>query len=319
MSRFFLHEYDVLLQRLQPALDVCGSIPRPCLRAAQSADDLSAAQSDIRTAISAIKDVAAVLERVHGNDDRLIPHRLFEIYPASDSKAWECCNVRTVSQWAFDQLVVEMETRDEHAAHKLYKQIQGTVDAAEFRGRLWERQVHKFFRSISARKQFHIHSLPDRDDSLIIEFSSAVSHQTFGPIQMFTGLLNSSVKDHKSSYLKPLNKNFATFDSFLYQPGLNDSQGVQPLLGIQITDAGIYDIGLRGLQTLQTACKPQIPDLNTLRPSAERKWIILFIVPAPMGASFQSQNIKPPSEHWKSKTVQYILELPVEEVWNLSR
>src|SRR5262249_49103982 len=157
-NRFFLHQNDVLLQRLQLAFDVCGPIPRPCLEAAQSAALLRAAEQKIRAAILSVKDVAAALERVHGNDDQLIPHRLFEIYPASDSRYWECYMVRTVSQWAFDELAAEMESRNQRATYNLYRQIQGTTDAAEFRGRLWERQVHKFFRSISAPTQFHIYS-----------------------------------------------------------------------------------------------------------------------------------------------------------------
>jgi hypothetical protein len=82
---------------------------------------------------------------VHGNDHFLIPHCLFEIYPASTTnRSWESCMVRTVSQWAFNRLLSEMESQDEQAAYNLYRRIQGITDAAEFRGRLWERLVHRY-------------------------------------------------------------------------------------------------------------------------------------------------------------------------------
>ena len=316
-SSFFLHEYDIVLRRLQPALDTCGSIPRPCLKAAQSDQSLHNAESEIKAAILGIKDVAEALDRVHGKDDTIIPHRVFEIYPASDSRYWEVCKIRTVSQWAFDQLATEMESRDEHAITRLYKQIQGTTDAAAFRGRLWERQVHKFFRSIRTPRQFQIRSLIDRSRSLTIEFSPNTLHETFARTQYLAGLLTSAIEKGSSSYLKPNPKNFATFDAFLYQHGFDSSYGeFQPLLGVQITDGTDHSIALTGLKTAQTACKRNIPHLNGLRPSASKKWIVLFVVPAFLGASFKLQRIEPPSGAWESKTVQYILELPEHEVFN---
>jgi hypothetical protein len=110
-----------------------------------------------------------------------------------------------------------------------------------------------------------------------------------------------------------MNRNFATLGSFLYLPGFNHP-GVQPLLGLQMTDANHHDISLKGLQGAQTACKTTIPELNALRPSAQQQWIIIFVVPAFIGACFGVQKIKDDCKHWESKTAQYILELP-EEVW----
>jgi hypothetical protein len=270
-------------------------------------------------AIRDVGDVAAALDQVHGHGT-LIPHRLFEIYPAPASRSWESCLVRPVSEWAFDQLLTEMESQDERAAFKLYQQIQGTTDAAAFCGKIWERQVHKFFRSIQKPTPFRIFSLVDRDHYLDIEFSSDTSHHAFGPNQEFGGLLASSVKDQKSCYLKPLNQNFATFDSFLYQHGFNHGHNdFQPLLGFQITDASDHPISLSGLTTTQTACRLAIPELKALRPSAQHKWIVVFVVPASMEAAFRVQNIKPESKHWESKIAQYVMGLERKQVWPEAR
>jgi hypothetical protein len=221
--------------------------------------------------------------------------------------------VRTVSQWVFDTLLADMESRDEQATQNLYRRIQGTSNAAEFRERLWERLVHKHLRSISKPTKFHIYSLADRNQSFIIEFSSDVLHENFGTPQVFGGVLASSVKNNRSCYLKPLNRNFATFDSFLYQPGF-DHPGFQPLLGLQMTDALHHDINLKDLQRIRTACQTSIPQLKALRPSAQKKWIIIFVVPETIGATFLAQKIKDESKHWESKTAQYILQVP-ETVW----
>jgi hypothetical protein len=48
------------------------------------------------------------------------------------------------------------------------------------------------------------------------------------------------------------------------------------------------------------------------------KWIILFVVPAPMGASFSTQKFKEMDRDpdWDSKTAQFVLELDPDLVWN---
>jgi hypothetical protein len=115
MSRFFLHDDDIIPQRLQEALDLCGPIPRTCLEAAQSDAQLDIARKQIQYAIQEVTDVATTLMRVYGSDDQLLPHLLFKIYPASDSRAWECCMVAAVSDRVFNMLASEVEIRARRA------------------------------------------------------------------------------------------------------------------------------------------------------------------------------------------------------------
>jgi len=143
----------------------------------------------------------------------------------------------------------------------------------------------------------------------VIEFSPDVSHETFGSHQDFGEQLASSVKNNKSCYLKPTEWNLTTFHSFLYQPGFNHP-GFQPL-GLQMTDVQHHDISLKSPQTLV------IPELNALRPTAKRKWIIIFVVPASVGASFEVQKFEDGAKHWEPKMAQYILQLQEEEVWKV--
>jgi hypothetical protein len=212
----------------------------------------------------------------------------------------------------------ELERRDGAAAYTFYKQVQGTSDAAPFRGKLWERQVHKFFRSLKSPTRFTIHSLDDRTNSTPIEFSLATLHKEFGPIQNFEGQLSSSIRDGRSCYLKPIAPNFPSIDAVLYEHGV-DRPGLQPLLGLQMTDSPDHGISVKGLKSLQKSLKPKVPTLKALRPSKEKKWIFLFVVPKPMDASFVKQHFKDPvgESHWASKTDQYILGLDPDLIWNL--
>jgi hypothetical protein len=120
---------------------------------------------------------------------------------------------------------------------------------------MFETKVHVFFRSITMPRSFIAFSLDDRSTTFDIEFSSSTTHYTFGAKQYFTGELASSVNDHKSCYLKPLSRYFATFDSFLYQPE-NLLSGCQSLIGFQVTTAYEHRISVVGLKELQACLNP---------------------------------------------------------------
>ncbi|KIM91763.1 hypothetical protein PILCRDRAFT_811037 [Piloderma croceum F 1598] len=62
---------------------------------------------------------------------------------------------------------------------------------------------------------------------------------------------------------------------------------------------------------------PQVSELKAVQPTAATKWIILFVVPEPMAASFAKQRFENDAEqvaHWDLKTTQYVLGLPEREV-----
>jgi hypothetical protein len=225
------------------------------------------------------------------------------------------CYIQPISQWAFQRIVAHLDAQDRDAAFNFYRTIQGTLDGAVMRGKMWETKVHKFFGSIMQPRTFHIFSLDGHSASFDIEFSSSTLHRNFGPTQIFGGELASSVKIGSSCYLKPESRIFATFDSFLYQHGMSQP-GCQPLIGCQITDARAHPMSTKGLASVQKCLKSKIPELKSLRPTKARRWIILFVVPERMAASFVKQQFKDTktAAHWEDKTTQYVLGLPVAEV-----
>ena len=79
---------------------------------------------------------------------------------------------------------------------------------------------------------------------LNIEFSSAVVHQNFGSEQFFGGYLTTSIQNQKSCYLKPLSPIYPTFDAFLYQHMMTQSE-YQPFMGLQVTNAASHPLALK--------------------------------------------------------------------------
>jgi len=139
---------------------------------------------------------------------------------------------------------------------------------------------------------------------------------SFGGTQHFSGQLATAVNDGKSCYLRPISSVFPSFDSFLYQHGVLRA-GYRSLMGLQVTTAKENPISVKGLVEAQKSLKCRIPELNALRPIKSQKWIILFVVPATMMASFELQRFKDSVKdaHWAEKTSQFVLGLPVQEVF----
>jgi hypothetical protein len=271
-------------------------------------------RAEMRTAIAQIEDVTNAIRNIRG--DRAVPHRIFEVYPRSDSRALELSLVRTVSQWAFDELMIEVERRNADSAEKFYRSILANAHAAPLRGRMWEHQVHKYLRSDSKPTSFTAFYLDDRKKTVQISFPPSMQHKDFGDVQTFQGLLASAVGQDVSCYMKPVAKNFATIDSVLFAHDFTEP-GILPLISVQITDALKHPCKVRAFKTLQTSLKSQIPQLASLRPSVAKKWILVFIVPSPMASSFTKQTFDDVATKtiWDSKVVQYVLELDKDEVW----
>ena len=84
-----------------------------------------------------------------------------------------------------------------------------------------------------------------------------------------------------------------------------------------MTEAIDHPTSVKGLAKIQRSLKLKDPELKSLRPSSAQKWIICFVRPATMGASFLKQRFKDPlgKSHWDSKISQYVLELPPDKVW----
>jgi hypothetical protein len=212
-------------------------------------------------------------------------------------------------------MIAELDRRDADAAYNFYRTIQGTHDSASLGGKMFVTKAHKFFQSITEPRSFTIRSIDNPSTTFDIEFSSTIAHHTFGADQALAGHLMSSIKNGESCYLRPLSAVSPSFDSFLYQHKM-PRFGCQPLIALQMTTAATHPISIKGLARIQVSLKPEVPELNKLRPTTATKLIILFVVPDPIAASFVKQNIKNAKKvaHWGPKTTQYVLGLPVREV-----
>jgi hypothetical protein len=315
MYRLFFCKHDISLKRLLETTYVCGTVPRRCFQYSISEEKLDTAKNCLKAAIDRVQDLAKAIQNVHGNFD--FPHRIFEIYPRPIpiSRHFDLCQVRPLSKWVLDRLMAEKEQREKDVGFKFYQSIQATMDASAFRGRIWEWQVHKYFRSITSPTVFQAHSLDNRVDRIVFSLSDAMQHKDFGPIQAFQGELASCVRIKKPCYLKPISKTFAAIDSIFYLPDFA-TRGLRPIIACQMTDSSIHHINRLGLATLQRSFKTGVPELNCLRPLVNDKWILLFIVPAPTGSAFTKQSyVGSGTKTWGTKVAQYVLELDPKEVW----
>jgi hypothetical protein len=208
-------------------------------------------------------------------------------------------------------MIAELDRQGADAAYSLYRTLEGTPAGASLAGRLFENKVHQFFRSITEPRRFTIFSLENRSINFNIEFSSRTRFCNFGATQHFSGQLATAVNDGESCYLKPVSPVFPTFNSFLYQHGMSRA-GYRSLMGLQVTCGKVHPISVKGLVETQKTLKRN----SALRPIPTEKWIILFVVPETMTASFELQRFKDSEKdaHWAEKTTQYVLGLPVQEV-----
>lgn len=288
---------------------ICGCNPRECHAASASPDALQIATQKIIDAIMGTEDMSGAIRNVATGQPI---HLALEVWPSPDIRAWECFEVRPISDWAFSQMVAELDRRDADAAYDFYRSIHGTHNSAILCGQLFKIKIHKFFQSITEPRSFTIRSLDNSSRTFDIEFSSSIVHHAFGAEQAFADHLMTSVRNQESCYLKSLSPIFPTFDSFLYQHKMSQS-GCQPLIGLQVTTNAAHPISTMGLANIQACLKRQVPELSDLQPTKDTKWIILFVVPDSTAASFVKQIIKD-ATHWGPKTTQYVLGLPVREV-----
>jgi len=98
---------DITLKQFQEAARVCGLNPRLCFEAAVSPTMLLNATTMILNAITKCEDLAAAIFNVHG--DRPVPHRAFEIWRSPKTRFWDSYHVRPVSDWAFHQIMAELD------------------------------------------------------------------------------------------------------------------------------------------------------------------------------------------------------------------
>ena len=313
--RLFLQSNDITLKRLQEASCICGNIPRECFAAAVSSLALRGAEDAIRNAINQTKNLSESIINMGAGGETVI-HRVFQIRPLFEARLWNSYLAEPVSDWAFSEMMDALDNRRAGSAYEFYCAIKGR--SAALSGKIFENHLHKFLKTSS--RTFTIESLDNRSATLEIRFTSDTKR--FGDMKCFSCHLALSVKSDTPCYLQPLSPVFPSFDSFLYQPGISQS-GFSRLIALQATTAADHAIKIKGLEDVQTSLKPNVSGMKHLRPTIERKMIILFVVPDTLGQIFAKQAIKGAKKGakkekeplWYSKTAQYILTLSEEEVF----
>jgi hypothetical protein len=306
--RLFIAKRDITLQRFWETARICGFVPREFLNAVRSPVARERARTKISKAIESCKDIKEAIHAVAG--DLVVPHRAFVVYPGDEYRSLVGCLVKPISEYAMDTIIMTLDERSADSSFNLYQSIQGSSLAAAFRGKIWERKVHGYFRR-TATSSFTIRSL-DSMSTRPWDFSKDAKHFDFGPPQMLADKIARCLAAGESAYLQPMSDNFASLGSIIYQP-------TDRLVGVQITDALIHPIKATGLSALQLLLEPKHALLAPLRPTVGKPWILLFVVPTPMENSFTRQNIEGVAANWSRKTVQYVLGLDGREVFKTSR
>ena len=311
ISRLFLQMTDITLKRLQQASIICGNIPRPCFEAAASLADLRVARGAIKNAIEQTNDLFKVTSKMQNGDDRHITHRAFQVHPKSfDHRYWHDSVAEPASAWALLKMLSVLLKRRRGEAYRFYCTIKGYPDSSGLRGVMFEYYLHPY---LKRPRTFTIKSLDNRAATLKVNFIvNADNHLSFTDLSKE---LVMSVKSNQAHYLWPESPVFPSFDSFLYQLKIYRPK-FSPLIALQVTTAPKHPIKLKGLEDIENSLKN--PLLENLRPERNRKMIILFIVPDDLEPTFRAQKIhgaKKKVAPWYSKTVQYVLGLPLKDLF----
>jgi hypothetical protein len=309
LFRIFLNLHDITPKRLMESIRFFGCNPRRCFQASLSPKLLGANKDRVMDQIKKIAEnpnSVIQIPRLIREGSYDLSHTIFQMSPDSESRELQYCLYETISQWVSDTLYEEYEKMSSDTIAILYHQLAGLPWAGSFRGFLLERRVLRYLDGISAN-----HDLEIRD--LITGTKMAWTYR--GPIPRLSfeepsvvDKLEDVVKRKKPLHLVPLAGNFPAIDSIVYDP----SEGA--LTCIQVTLNSDHPIAVSGLKRIQAWLKKDTQRAR-LRPSKEKPWRYIFVVPSDMASSFKPQSFKGDTSLgvWARKVRQYVLGLEVEK------
>ena len=236
--------------------------------------------------------------------DSDVSHLVFELSPQTELRLLDQCNFRIVSQWAFERLLEVYQAQRADAVSAFYYYILRSSDAAALRGNAFERHVLNYLDDINVERNFPIRRLSSSERTTWT-YRGSIPRFDFPQDSDFIGQITNAVNKGTPLHLVPLIQNFRAVDSILYYP--NDV-----LTCIQTTICRTsHPIIVSGLQLIQSWLRPGTP-LADLRPSKERPWRFIFIVPSDE-ASFKLQPLQgnTAQDEWSGKVHQYVLGLDV--------
>ncbi|KAF5376092.1 hypothetical protein D9615_007752 [Tricholomella constricta] len=309
LTGILLNPNDLTLERLTESATFFGFNPRSCYHASLSSNHLRQFQGEIREKIRSIPSERKLLTLLHETySTNGIFHSIFELSPADELRILSDARVGAVSPWALDLLLSQYETRQVDATAEFYMSISSMPHAESLHGRVLERQVLKYFDSLQGPQDFIIRSLADSTISLW-RYPGPAKRSNFRS-QTFSSSLEIAVKASTPLHLVPLNPNFHTVDSILYDPGA-------VLTCIQVTHRNEHPVAVSGLQEIQGWLKHKTL-LAELRPSTSGKhWRLIFTVPSYNADQFKPQPLEGDSSsgQWAGKVDQYVLGIEDATLW----
>jgi len=165
----------------------------------------------------------------------------------------------------------------------------------------------KRFSNIGAH-DFPIRGLAPRSDQTTWIYRGRIDHTTFRKSTVIDPI-RKAVDNKQPLHLVPSAPNFPAVDSILYDP--NDV-----LTCIQIMITVDHDIVVSGLQDIQSWLK-RGTSLENLRPTRNRRWRFLFVVPSDMASTFKVQKLDGDTRRaeWARKVDQYVLGLEERNIF----
>jgi len=308
--RMFLYPFDISPTLFWESTSYFGYNPRLCFRAARSVTLLESMKED---ALSRIRDVSVKKSDISqllrssrtGGSQADISHAVFQISPKSESpsRLLAQCSYGAASQWALDHLLKVYEQQRADAVATFYHYISGASDAASLRGHVFERQVLNYLDDIEDGHEFQARGLAP-SGQMTWTYRGRTPRFTFLQKLDFIDEITKAVQNERSLHLVPLVRNFPAVDSIVYN--LNE-----PLTCIQTTVSRNHPIVVSGLQRIQSWLGLGTP-LADLRPSEERPWRLIFIVPSDE-TTFEPQQLRGDTDEgeWAGKVHQYVLRLDV--------
>jgi hypothetical protein len=286
-----------------------GFNPRRCFDVSLSHKNLLDSQQDVQNKVYAIQGTT-LTDLFHQTlTQRGISHSVFQLSPEDAHRFLNKCHIEAVSKWALNLVLAWYESRKADAAAEFYENLAGLTNAASLRGRIFERQVLKYFDSIQVPRLFSIRSLKG---STTVQWThpGSAERNTFQS-GSFTSSLVAAVNGQKPVHLVPADPNFPAIDSVIYDPA-------NFLTHIQVTLNLEHQIVVEGLQRVQKWL-PLNSNLAHLRPSvtAGKHWCLLFVVPITLEPDFPHQNFKGDTgtQEWSKKVDQYVLGIAENSIW----
>jgi hypothetical protein len=321
----FLTRVNVDARLFRQAAVEFGNGPRAVLTASQGLDDYAQVVGEVDNTICSIHDIVAVVTGFPESPGTA-SHRVFLLVPENERHIFSKALIHPISDHILDKLMRVHLLRSVEAVNTMYQYLAPIATASELIGRIWERSIHHYLGSRPPSTSLHLKSIGADPDSTIVISTAITSSQFTRDEQIREVLLTHARHEESCYYLRPAIRNFPTIDSSLVQFNINWTGS----WFFQASVAKGHNIGVTDLARYQNQMDPN--SLGELRPSAERKWNFVFVVPKGAGLYYrQEQTIveqtqvtkdgkvemvgDDPSD-WKGRLRQYVLELDPLEVFS---